>query len=37
MDGDDVLRYLKRTTLENQDKVAAKLMKSTTRQDFSLA
>ena len=37
MNGDDVLRYLKRTTLENRDKVAAELMKSTTCQDFSLA
>ena len=37
IDGDDILRYLKRTTLENRDKVVAKLMKSTTRQDFSLA
>ena len=37
MDGDEVLRYLKRTTLEGRDKVAAKLMKSTTCQDFSPA
>ena len=37
MDGDDVLRYLKRTTPENRDKVAAELMKSPTHQDFSLA
>jgi hypothetical protein len=37
MDGDDVLHYLKRTTPENRDKVAAELMKSSTRQDFSLA
>ena len=34
MDGDDVLRYLKKTTLENRNKVAAELMKPTTRQDF---
>jgi hypothetical protein len=37
MDGGDVLRYLKRTTLENRNKVAAELMKPTTCQDFSLA
>ena len=37
MDGDDILRYLKKTTPENRDKVAAELMKSPTRQDFSLA
>ena len=37
MDGDDVLRYLKRTTAENRNEVVAELMKSTTRQDFSLA
>jgi hypothetical protein len=37
LDGSDVLRYLKRTTPENRNEVAAKLMKSTTRQDFSLA
>ena len=37
MGGDDVLRYLKRTTPENRDKVAATLMKPTTRRDFSLA
>ena len=37
MNGDDVLRYLKRTTPENQNEVAAELMKSSTRQDFSLA
>ena len=36
MDSDDVPCYLKRTTPENQDKVVAELMKSTTRQDFSL-
>ena len=35
--GDDVLRYLKRTTPENQNEVAAELMKPATRQDFSLA
>ena len=37
MNSDDVLRYLKRMMPENRNKVAAKLMKSTTRQDFSLA
>ena len=37
MDGNDVLRYLKQSTPENQDKVAAELMKTTSRQDFSLA
>ena len=37
IDGDDVLRYLKRTTPENRNEVAAGLMKSTTRQDFSPA
>ena len=37
MNSDDVLHYLKRTTSENRDKVAVELMKSTTRQDFSLA
>ena len=37
MDGDDVLRYLKRTTPENRNEVAAGLMTSTTRQDFSPA
>ena len=37
MDGDDVLRYLKRTTPENRNEVAAGLVKSTTRQDFSPA
>ena len=37
MDSDDVLCYLKRTTPENRNEVAARLMKSTTRQDFSLA
>ena len=37
MGGDDVLRYLKRTTPENRNKVAAELMKPASRQDFSLA
>jgi hypothetical protein len=37
MDNDDVLRYLKRTTPENRNEVAAELMKTTSRQDFSLA
>ena len=37
MNGDEVIRYLKRTTLENRNEVAAGLMKSTTCQDFSLA
>ena len=37
MDGDDILRYLKRTTPENRNEVAAGLMKSMTRQDFSPA
>ena len=37
MNGDDVLRYLKRTTPENRNEVAAELMKPATRQDFSLA
>jgi hypothetical protein len=37
MNGDDVLRYLKRTTPENRNNVAAELMKPATRQDFSLA
>ena len=37
MDNDDVLRYLKRTTPENRNEVAAELMKTTNRQDFSLA
>jgi hypothetical protein len=37
MDGNDVLRYLKRSTPENRDKVAAELIKTTSRQDFSLA
>jgi hypothetical protein len=37
MNSDDALRYLKRTMPENRDKIAAELMKPTTRQDFSLA
>jgi hypothetical protein len=37
MDGDDVLRYLKKMTPEDRNKVVAELMKPTTRQDFSLA
>ena len=37
MNGDDVLHYLKRTTPENRNNVAAELMKPATRQDFSLA
>jgi hypothetical protein len=37
MDGTDVLRYLKRTTPENRNEVAAELMKPATRQDFFLA
>ena len=37
IDGDDVLRYLKKATPESRDKVAADLMKPTSRQDFSLA
>ena len=36
LDGDDVLRYLKRTTPENRNEVAAELTKPATRQDFSL-
>jgi hypothetical protein len=35
--GDEVLRYLKRTTPENRNEVAAELIKPTTRQDFSPA
>ena len=35
MNGDDVLHYLKRTTPENRNKLAAKLVKPTTHQDFS--
>ena len=34
---DDVLRYLKRTTPENRNEVAAELIKPATRQDFSPA
>jgi hypothetical protein len=37
MDSDDVLRYLKKTTPENRNKLAAELVKPTTHQDFSLA
>jgi hypothetical protein len=37
IDGGEILRYLKRTTPENRNEVAAGLMKSTTRQDFSPA
>ena len=37
VDGDDILRYLKRTTPENRNEVAAGLMKFTTHQDFSPA
>jgi hypothetical protein len=37
VNGDDVLRYLKGTTPENRNKVAAELMKPTSRQDFFLA
>jgi hypothetical protein len=37
IDSGEVLRYLKKATPESQDKVAAELMKPTTRQDFSLA
>ena len=37
MNGDDVLRYLKRTTPENRNNVVAELMKPATHQDFSLA
>ena len=35
LDGDNVLRYLKRTTPEHRNKVADELLKSTARQDFS--
>ena len=35
--GDDVLRYLKRTTPENRNNVAAELMKPASHQDFSPA
>jgi Retrotransposon gag protein len=34
---DDVLRYLKRTTPENRNEIAAELMKPANRQDFSPA
>ena len=37
IDSDEVLRYLKKATPESRDKVAAELMKPTSRQDFSLA
>ena len=37
IDSGDVLRYLKKATPESRDKVAAELMKPTSRQDFSLA
>ena len=37
IDGGEVLRYLKKATPESRDKVAAELMKPTSRQDFSLA
>ena len=37
IDNDDILRYLKRTTPENRNQVAAELMKPATRKDFSLA
>ena len=37
MDNGEVLRYLKKATPESRDKVAAELMKPTSRQDFSLA
>ena len=37
VNGNDVLRYLKRTTPENRNKVAAELIKPTTCQDFSRA
>ena len=37
MDSGDVLRYLKRTTPENRNEVAAALTKPATRQDFSPA
>ena len=36
IDGGDVLRYLKRTTPENRNKLAAELVKPTNCQDFSL-
>jgi hypothetical protein len=37
IDNNEVLRYLKKATPESRDKVAAELMKPTSRQDFSLA
>ena len=37
IDSGEVLRYLKKATPESRDKVAADLMKPTSRQDFSLA
>ena len=37
VDNDEVLCYLKKTTPESRDKIAAELMKPTSRQDFSLA
>ena len=37
INSDEVLRYLKRTTPEDRNKVVAELMKPTTRQDFSPA
>ena len=37
MDNGEVLRYLKKATPESRDRVAAELMKPTSRQDFSLA
>ena len=37
IDSGEILRYLKKATPESRDKVAAELMKPTTRQDFSLA
>ena len=37
MNNDNVLCYLKSTTPENRNKMAAELVKSTTRQDFSPA
>jgi hypothetical protein len=36
-DSGEVLRYLKKATPENRDRVAAELMKPTAHQDFSLA
>ena len=37
IDNGEILRYLKKATPESRDKVAAELMKPTSRQDFSLA